>query len=125
MKESSNCADFKGEDFYVGIDAHKRNWTITVRTRDIVLKTFSADPSPEGLHRYMCRNYPNGRYHSVYEAGFCGYWIHRKLTDLNFRNIIVNPSDVPSTNKERDRKSDPIDSRKLSRELANGSLGGI
>ncbi|MDG5817180.1 IS110 family transposase, partial [Chitinispirillales bacterium ANBcel5] len=39
--------------------------------------------------------------------------------------IIVNPADVPSTNKERDRKSDPIDSRKLSRELANGSLKGI
>lgn len=125
MTVNSICADFKGENFFVGIDTHKRNWKITVRTRDVELKTFSADPSPEKLHTYMHHNYPNGTYNSVYEAGFCGYWIHRELTKLKFKNIIVNPSDVPSTNKERDRKSDPIDSRKLSRELANQSLRGI
>jgi transposase len=125
MAVNNKCANFKGENFYVGIDTHKSSWKITVRTRDLELKTYSADPSPEGLYSYMRRNYPNGIYHSVYEAGFCGYWIHRKLTESGFKNIIVNPSDVPSTNKERDRKSDPIDSRKLSRELANGSLRGI
>jgi transposase len=47
------------------------------------------------------------------------------LTSYNFENIIVNPADVPSTNKERDRKSDPLDSAKLSRELAHNSLTGI
>jgi transposase len=125
MSVNTKCADFKGEDFYVGIDTHKSNWKVTVRTRDVELKTFSADPSPEGLYNYMNRNYPNGTYRSVYEAGFCGYWIHRKLTSYNFKNLIVNPSDVPSTNKERDRKSDPIDSRKLGRELANNSLSSI
>jgi transposase len=83
------------------------------------------NPSPEELSKYMNKHYPNGIYKSVYEAGFCGYWIHRKLTELKFNNIIVNPSDVPSTNKERDRKSDPIDSSKLSRELANNSITGI
>lgn len=71
------------------------------------------------------QHYPNGTYKSAYEAGFCGYWIHRKLTEYNFDNIIVNPADVPSTNKERDRKSDPIDSAKLSRELAHNSMTSI
>jgi transposase len=73
----------------------------------------------------MNSHYPNGKYESVYEAGFCGFWIHRALTSYNFDNIIVNPADVPSTNKERVRKSDPIDSAKLSRERANHSLTGI
>ena len=125
MIVNTKCADFKEENFYIGIDTHKRNWKVTVRTRDIELKTFSSEPLPEKLSNYMRHNYPNGRYHSVYEAGFCGYWIHRSLTALQFNNIIVNPSDVPSTNKERNSKSDPIDSRKLSRELANRSLRGI
>jgi transposase len=117
--------DFKGQLFHVGLDTHKTNWKVTIRTKDMHLKTLSISPSPEELSKYMNRHYPNGIYKSVYEAGFCGYWIHRKLTEYHFENIIVNPSDVPSTNKERDRKSDPIDSRKLSRELANNSLTGI
>jgi transposase len=83
------------------------------------------NPSPEELWKHMNTHYPNGQYISVYEAGFCGYWIHRNLTSLGFKSIIVNPSDVPSTNKERDRKSDPTDSAKLSRERANNSLTGI
>jgi transposase len=86
MSVNTKCADFKGEDFFVGIDTHKSNWKVTVRTRDVELKTFSADPSPEGLYNYMKRNYPNGTYRSVYEAGFCGYWIHRKLTSYNFNS---------------------------------------
>jgi transposase len=83
------------------------------------------NPSPEELFKYMTKHYPGGIYKSVYEAGFCGYWIHRKLTGYGFENIIVNPADVPTTNKEQDRKSDPIDSGKLSRERANDSLRGI
>lgn len=118
-------ANFKGQDFFVGIDTHKTNWKVTVRTKECELKTFSMNPDPEKLSDYMNRNYPGGTYNSVYEAGFSGYWTHRELISRNFYNVIVNPADVPSTNKERDRKSDPIDSRKLSRELANSSLSSI
>lgn len=125
MHNNTTCSDFSGQHFYIGIDTHKSNWKVTIRTRDIELKTFSMNPSPEELCKHMNQNYPNGIYHSVYEAGFCGFWIHRKLTSYSFKNIIVNPSDVPSTNKERDRKSDPIDSRKLSRELSKNSLDSV
>jgi transposase len=125
MLTQTRSPDFSGQVLYVGIDTHKRNWKVSVRTRDLHLKTFSMDPSPERLYKHMNHHYPKGTYKSVYEAGFSGYHIHRKLTSYNFHNIIVNPADVPSTNKERDRKSDPIDSAKLSRELANQSLTGI
>jgi transposase len=121
----SRLPDFSGQDLYVGIDTHKSNWKVSIRTRDLHLKTFSMNPSPEDLYKHMNRHYPHGNYKSVYEAGFCGFWIHRALTEYAFDNIIVNPSDVPSTNKERDRKSDPIDSGKLSRERAHDSLTGI
>ena len=33
-------------------------------------------------------------YHSVYEAGFCGFWIHWELTNLGIHNIVVNPAIV-------------------------------
>jgi transposase len=39
--------------------------------------------------------------------------------------IVVNAADVPSSDKERKRKDDNRDARKLSRELAEGNLKGI
>lgn len=121
----STRLDFSKQRFLIGIDVHRDNWSVTIRTETMALKTFSMNPSPEELVGYMKRNYPGGRYFSVYEAGYCGYWIHRDLERLGVTNIVVNPADVPTTNKEKDRKDDPIDSRKLSRELSNGSLRGI
>jgi transposase len=117
--------DFQRQVFYIGLDTHNTNWKVSIRTRDMHLKTFCMNPSPEELNRHMNRHYPGGIYKTVYEAGFCGYWIHRKLSEYHFENLIVNPSDVPSTDKEREQKSDPIDSAKLSRERANNSLKGI
>lgn len=117
--------DFQGQRFFVGIDTHKTNWKVTIRSNGMLLKTFSMNPAPKELHSYLTKAYPGGVYLSTYEAGFCGYWIHRDLVAHGINNIIVNPADVPTTNKEKDQKSDPIDSNKLSRELANESLTGI
>jgi transposase len=117
--------NFNGQIFYIGIDVHSTNWKITVRSKGLTLETKSLDPKPIRLKEFMESRYPGGRYISVYEAGFSGYWAHRELELLGFKNIIVNPADVPTTNKEKDRKNDPIDSNKLSRELANNSLKGI
>ena len=47
------------------------------------------------------------------------------LVELGIDNIIVNPADIPTTHKEKDRRDDKIDSAKLARELENGSLNGI
>jgi transposase len=125
MPTKSNTLNFKDQVFDVGIDVHKKNWSVTIRTNSIALKTFSMNPSPKELYNYMIKNYPGGAYRSVYEAGFCGYWIHRELTALGFNNIVTNAADVPTTHKEKDRKNDTIDSRKLCRELEKGSLKGI
>jgi len=54
-----------------------------------------------------------------------GRWLHRELTSLGFNNIIVSPSDIPTSGKERLRKTDKVDSRKLARELSAGNLKGI
>jgi transposase len=117
--------DYTNRDFFLGIDVHSKSWRVTVRTMGMELKTFSMDPSPGQLHRYMNRRYPGGRYHSVYEAGFCGYWIDRELKGYGFNNVVINPADVPTTQKEKSTKTDGVDSRKLARQLEQGSLRGI
>ncbi len=122
MSTETKQIDFKGQIFFIGIDVHKKNWAVTIRTRDMELVTLSMNPQPEELAHYLSRRYPGGRYQSVYEAGFSGFWIHRRLQSLGIENRVVHAADVPTTRKEKDQKRDPIDSRKLARELANGSL---
>lgn len=122
MKTQNNQIDFSNQIFFVGIDVHKKQWTVTIRNNGMALKTFSMNPSPEELSGYLNRNYPNGIYKSIYEAGFCGYWIDRELKTLGIENIVVNPADIPTKSKERRNRNDKIDSRKLSRELEAGTL---
>jgi len=88
-------------------------------------KTFNQPPKAEVLSEYLKCNFPNASYLSAYEAGFCGLWVHYKLKELGIQNIVVNPADIPTTQKEKMRKSDSIDSNKLGRSLRNNELKGI
>lgn len=117
--------DFTNQTIYIGIDVHKKSWTITIMFQGMLLKTFTMNPEPQELLRHLHNNYPGAKYKSVYEAGFCGYWIDRILRSNGTENIIVNPGDVPTKNNEKRRKTDKIDSRKLARELQSGTLEGI
>lgn len=125
MKSENNTLNFNNQLFSLGLDVHKRQWTVTIRSNKLQLKTFSMDPSAEKLHNFMQKNYPGGIYQTVYEAGFCGYHVHRQLEIYGFKNIIAAPTDIPTSNKEKNQKMDPADSRKLARELENGSLESI
>lgn len=125
MKSKNNKLDFTGQIIYLGLDVHKKNWAVTIYFQGVILKTMSMVPSPEQLMKYLERNYPNATYLSVYEAGFCGFWIDRKLRALGINNIIVNPADIPAKQKERRHKTDKVDSKKLARELSNNNLEGI
>jgi transposase len=124
-KISTQNISFADSHFYIGIDVHLKNWKVTIRLNGMELKTFSMNPSPLELIAYLKKHYPDGIYHIVYEAGFCGFWALRIFRQHNIDCIIVNPADVPTTNKEKVNKSDPIDSRKLSRTHENKSLHGI
>ncbi len=125
MQTKVKKLDFRGQNIYVGIDVHKKSWSVSVLSENAVLKKFSQDPKPEALHKFLTTNYPGAKYHSVYEAGFCGFWIHHRLTELGIDNIVVNPADVPTMSKEKLRKTDAVDSGKLARELRSGTLRGI
>jgi len=116
---------FKNEKIYVGFDVHAKSWKVTILTEHLLHKTFVMPPSPEKLHEYLTKHFPEAHYYSAYEAGFCGLWIHHRLTALGINNIVVNPADIPTTQKEIAQKEDLRDSRKIAKSLRNGSLTGI
>lgn len=125
MKKKEQTLDFRDLKIYVGIDTHKLSWKVTILTESISHKTFSQPPDPEILYNYLIRNFPGAIYYSAYEASYCGFWIHNRLVELGINNIIVNPGDIPTTNKERVQKEDKRDSRKIANCLRNGELHPI
>ncbi len=125
MSSKVKLLDFQGQNIYVGIDAHLKNWRVTILLEDISHKTFCMDSQSDILHKYLIRNFPGGNYFSAYEAGICGFSIHRELEKHGIKNIIVNPADIPTTDKERKQKEDKRDSRKIARSLRNSELEAI
>jgi transposase len=117
--------DFTGQNIYAGIDVHKNSWQVSIYSEELYHKTFNQPPKPEVLHHYLEKHFPRGTYYSVYEAGFCGFWIHDQLQSLGVNNIVVNPADVPTTDKEKKQKTDKIDSNKLAKHLRSGGLEPI
>lgn len=125
MQTQNYKLNFAGQNIYVGFDSHKADWTVSIIHESIMCKTFTQPPSPTILSSYLKKNYPGANYFSAYEASFCGFWIHKELIKLGIKNIVVNPADIPTSDKERKQKEDRRDSRKIARELANGNLKGI
>jgi len=122
MQTQSNKLNFTGQKIFVGMDTHKNSWKISIVHEELLLKTFVQPPEPETLANYLKRNYPGADYFTAYEASYCGYWIHYRLTELGINSIVINPADIPTTNKEHVQKEDKRDSRKIARCLRNGDL---
>lgn len=126
MKQmQGNELNFEGQNIYVGIDVHLRSWSVTILTEHLSHKTFSQPPNPEVLVNYLKDKYPNGNYFSAYEAGFSGFWTHNRLLSLGVTNIVVNAADIPTSQKEKIRKTDAVDSHKIARALRAKALTAI
>ncbi len=119
MRSKSTNANFIGQTIYIGIDVHKKSWAVTLRSDHHHLKTFSQNPDTDVLVSYLNKNYYGAHFKAVYEAGFCGFGICRKLIQLGVDCNVVHPMDIPRSNKDKLMKTDAIDSRKLCGLLLN------
>lgn len=123
--DKSKQLDFSGQNIYIGLDTHLKSWRVSIFVEETFYKTFSQDPRPIVLKNYLDKHFPNANYHSAYEASFCGFKIHRELVSLGIKNIVVNPADIPTTDKERKQKEDSRDSRKIGKKLSTNDLNAI
>ena len=123
--KSTEKLDYTGHNIYIGLDVHKKTWGVSIMTEFLEHKTFIQQSNPNQLKNYLHQNFPNANYFSAYEAGFCGFWISHELEQLGIKNIVVNPADIPTTNKERKNKTDKRDARKIAQMLRSNSLQAI
>jgi transposase len=123
-KTNERTLDFSGQRVFVGLDIHNKSWNASIYCEDIFVKSFTTN-NAEAIHSYLAKTFPNAEYHTVYEAGYCGFAPYRELLSYGLNPIVVNPADVPTSDKEKQTKTDKVDSKKLARSLKNDELKAI
>lgn len=115
---------YQGKKVYVGIDVHKKTYSVTSICDGAIVKRDTMGANSEGLIRYLKRRFEGAEIHSVYEAGFCGFVLHRALAAAGIKSIVVNPASIEVAANDK-VKTDRRDSLKQAEQLARGCLKGI
>jgi len=115
---------YVGKEVYVGMDVHKKTYSVTVICEENIVKRDTMRADPEVVVRYLLNHFEGAKIHSVYEAGFCGFGLHRKLVAAGIDNIVVNPASIEVAANDK-VKTDKRDSRKQAEQMFRGSLSGI
>ena len=64
---------FQDQKLFIGIDVHKKSWTVCIKGEYNDFKTFTQPPKSEILYNYLTKNFPRAKYYATYEAGFSGF----------------------------------------------------
>jgi transposase len=116
---------FNGTAF-VGIDVHKNSWKVCLLSEGGFKKEFSCNPETQVLISSLLKILPEFQFKCTYEAGFSGFWLCDQLNEHEaFECIVVNPADIPSSNKDKSQKEDRRDARKIATQLKAEALQGI
>ena len=120
-----NKISFMGQKIFVGIDVHKRKWSVATITESGLERVHTQNASAQELIDFLHRHYPEGDYLAVYEAGFTGFSTYYALADAGVDCMGIHAADVPTTQYESVVKTDKVDCLKLAKSLRVGSLNGI
>ena len=110
---------------FIGIDVHKKSWSVSIRTDLFEHKTFNMPSEPDKLISYVNQHFKDYPVECCYEASCCGFIPYRQLAQAGWKVKVLNPSDIPQSAKNKDQKNDKMDCRNLAKQLQSGHLTGI
>jgi len=120
-----NIIDYSGKTICVGIDVHQKDYQVAKVYQGICLGNHRMAAHSDALIKHLRSHYRGADFKCVYESCSWGFNLQRRLKAAGMDCIVVNAADVSTTDKERRRKTDPVDALKLARDLECGELRGI
>jgi transposase len=114
---------------YIGLDVHKETivWAVAKAGREDAESRGEMANKPKAIMKLverLNREFGGEVLLFCYEAGPCGYGLHRQLLSLGHDCQVVAPSQIPKRPAER-IKTDRRDARKLARTLRSGDLTAV
>lgn len=113
--------DYTDQTIFIGIDVHKKTYSVTAISDKKVLKRDTMNACPKKFIAYCRKFFPNASIYSAYEAGFSGFYLHRTLIESGIHNIVVHASSIEIASRDR-VKTDKRDSLKIATQLSAGRL---
>ncbi len=115
--------DYTGKTIFVGMDVHKKTYSVTVICDSCIIKRDTLKAEPEDLISYLKKRFGSGKIKTAYEAGFCGFHLHRTLEAAGIENIVVHAAGIETSNSRV--KTDKRDSLKIAVHLSEGKLRSV
>jgi len=119
-----NKYDYTGKTIFVGVDVHKKTYSVSVICDGGLIKRDTMPAHPDRLVVYLKKCFHGAVIKSAYEAGFSGFGLHRHLNDNGIENIVVNAASIEVGARDR-VKTDKRDSLKIATQLSAGRLKGV
>ena len=89
MYKTKSTKNYQGMKLFVGIDVHKRTFSIAAICEGVFVKTWSMEADPQKCIESLMSYFDGAIISSVYEAGFSGYTLHRSLKSAGIDNIVI------------------------------------
>ena len=122
MKNTEQTS-YTGKEVFIGIDVHKKSYSVVARCDKEVVKKWTTAASPKELSQQLVKYFSEATIHSVYEAGFSGFALHRELVRHGIDNIVVHAASIEVAANNR-VKTDKRDAQKMAALLEAGRLKG-
>jgi len=122
MKNTEQTS-YTGKEVFIGIDVHKKSYSVVARCDKEVVKKWTTTASPQELSQQLQKYFRGALVYSVYEAGFSGFALHRELVKHGIKNIVVHAASIEVAVNDR-VKTDKRDAEKMAALLEAGRLKG-
>ena len=109
-----------GEKVFIGIDVHKRQYTVNCRLAGKVVGRCTMPAYPSVLIDFVSKHLIGAKIHTAYEAGFSGFGLHRALISAGIDSTVVHPLSIEVDQKKV--KTDKRDSARIAEQLEAGRL---
>lgn len=115
--------DYTGKTIFVGMDVHKKTYSVTAICDGLIVKRDTLKADPDALITYLKKRFGSGKIKTAYEAGFCGFHLHRTLEAAGIESIVVHAAGIETSNTRV--KTDKRDSLKIAAHLSEGKLRSV
>ena len=121
---------------YIGMDVHTTNYTLcafTMQTQQPFCE-LQIKPEFEALKKYLTKldeiQGGNSRFLCGYEAGCLGYSLYKEITSYKWKGftvdcVIMAPTTMASSPKDKTQKTDSIDARRIAQCLCYGQYKSV